>query len=153
MTFWSTNRSCSQLSHYSEKGPVFVLIGELVETVKSIGLSSPLASIFTEFAATAIEMLDQPSHAMYGKINKFLQKSPSWDVAKFISYWTEKILLREPEDNMKGLFQEITWLLNLLLQGLRDNEVRLVLIDASPIANVQIRTWNCIGKVTFSSDS
>ena len=107
-----------------------------METVNSTGLASPLPSIFTEFAATALEMLDQPSHAMYGKINKFLQKSPSWDVAKFISYWTEKIFLREPEDNPKGLSQEMTWLLNLLIRGLRDHEVCSGLTDASSAANV-----------------
>ena len=97
-------------------------MGELVETVKSVGRVRPLVSILTEFAATAIVMLDEPSHAMYGKISKFLQKGPVWDVSKFIPYWIGKILLREPEDD-NGPFQETSWLLNLLIQGLRDNEV------------------------------
>ena len=124
-----------------------------METVKSVGLAKPIASIVTEFAATAVIMLDQPSHAMYGKLNKFLQKSPCWDVGRLIIYWNEKILLREPEDELKGLFQETTWLLNLLLQGLQDTEVRSNVIAASAVANTQIRTWNCTGRATYSSVS
>lgn len=83
------------------------------------GLASHLPSVLTEFAAEAVGTLDQPSHLMYGKINKFLQKGPSWDVPNFFIYWVEEILLREPEDD-NGHFQETTWLLSLLVRGLRD---------------------------------
>lgn len=99
-------------------------MGELVETAKLVGLTGPLAAVVTEFAAAAIEMLDQPSHAMYGKINKFLQKGPSWNVSKLVGYWIEKIMLREPEDD-HGHFQEMFWLLTLLNRGLQDVEVWL----------------------------
>jgi nucleolar pre-ribosomal-associated protein 1 len=93
-----------------------------VETAKSVGLARPLPSVFSEFGAEAVAMLSQPSHAMYGKVNKFLQKGPSWDLSKFIPYWIENILLREPEDD-NGRFHETVWLLSLLIRGLRDNEV------------------------------
>lgn len=59
---------------------------------------------------------------MYGKINKFLNKAPSWDVQKAISYWIDRILLREPEDD-DGHELEIRWLLAVLVDGLRTLEV------------------------------
>jgi nucleolar pre-ribosomal-associated protein 1 len=109
----------SQLSSHLDKGPLFILIGELVETAKLTGLATPLASILTEFAAAAVEMLMQPSHPMYGKINKFLQKRPSWELSKFIGYWIETILLHEPEEGGSHS-EEMSWLLRLLTRGLYD---------------------------------
>lgn len=97
-------------------------MGEFAETAKLAGLSTPFASILTEFAAEAVEILSLPSHFMYGKINKLLQKGPVWNLSKFATYWTEKILLCEPEDE-SGHLPETTWLLNLLIRGLRDDQV------------------------------
>lgn len=101
---------------------MYILIGEILETAKAVGFASPLATIFTEFAAEAVEILSQPSHPMYGKVNKLLQKSPSWNLSKFVTYWDEKVLLREPEDD-RGHPCETTWLLKLLIRGLRDDQV------------------------------
>jgi nucleolar pre-ribosomal-associated protein 1 len=118
-----------QQSTYSEKGTLLILVGELVETAKAARFARPMASIFTEFAAEAIEILNQPSHPMYGKINKFLQRGPSWNASKFVGYWAEKIFLREPEDD-NGHHHETSWFLSLLIQGLRDIEVWSSRIDA-----------------------
>jgi nucleolar pre-ribosomal-associated protein 1 len=142
-----------QQSTYSEKGPLLILVGELGETAKAVGFASPLASIFTEFAAEAVEVLNQPSHPMYGKINKFLQRKPSWNLSKFVGYWAEKIFLREPEDD-NGHHHETSWLLSLLIRGLRDIEVWSSLIDGGEIAaNEHHRTWNCIAEAVFSTVS
>jgi nucleolar pre-ribosomal-associated protein 1 len=103
---------------------LLILVGELVETAKSVGLESPLASIFTEFAAEAVEILTQPSHSTYGKVNKFLQKAPSWNMARFLGYWAEKVLLREPDDD-HGSHDETTWLFGLLVRGLKTDQVCL----------------------------
>lgn len=108
-----------EFSSYTEKGPLFVLIGELAETAKSVGLANRLSAVCTEFAAEAVDILNQPSHLMYGKINKFLQKGPSWNVSHFVGYWIEKVLFQQPEDD-HGDLHETTWLLGLLMRGLRD---------------------------------
>jgi Nucleolar pre-ribosomal-associated protein 1 len=93
-----------------------------VETARLVGLESSFASIFTEFAAEAIDILSQPTHSVYGKLNWFLQKSPTWNISKFFSYWLERILLRAPEDN-DGQRHEMNWLLNLLAQGMQNRQV------------------------------
>lgn len=59
---------------------------------------------------------------MYSKVNKFLNKGPSWNVQRILSYWIDKILLREPEDD-DGYDLEVEWLLKLLVNGLRDGGV------------------------------
>jgi nucleolar pre-ribosomal-associated protein 1 len=112
------------LSKYSENRPLLILVGELVETAKSVGLASPLASIFTEFAAESVEILNRPFLPMYGKVNKFLQLRPSWNMSRFLGYWAEKVLLCEPEDD-HGSHDETAWLLGLLVRGLKNDEVCL----------------------------
>lgn len=141
-----------QLSTYSDKGPLFILIGELTETAKSVGLAGPLPSVLTEFAAGAVDLLNQPSHPIYGKLNKFLQKGPSWNVCKFLAFSVEKILLREPEDD-NGQSHEIAWLLNLLIRGLQNDQVCQRLSENCIAADAQRRTWKCTGRAMFSIGS
>jgi nucleolar pre-ribosomal-associated protein 1 len=100
------------------------LVGELLETVKLSGLEYPVASILTEFTAAALDVLKQPAHPTYGKINKFLQKGPSWELSKFIGYWIESLLLREPDDPSSHN-AERSWFLNILIRGLQDMKVFL----------------------------
>jgi nucleolar pre-ribosomal-associated protein 1 len=107
-----------------------VLIGELVETTKAVGLATSLPSVFSEFAAEAVGILNQPSHPVYAKLNKYLQKGPCWNVAKFVPYWIENILLCEPEAD-DGHHVETTWLLSVLIRGLRDNQVWSTLIEGA----------------------
>ena len=80
-------------------------------------------SIVAEIAAQIVTVLADPSHKMYGKANKFLNKAPSWDAQKTISFWIDRILLREPEDD-DGHDAEVKWLLEVLVNGLRNAEVR-----------------------------
>ncbi|KAE8361652.1 ribosome 60S biogenesis N-terminal-domain-containing protein [Aspergillus caelatus] len=105
-------------SKYVEWRSVFLLTGELLETVKQIGLESPVPWIVGECASNCLAVLVNPMHKLYGKVNKFLQKSPSWEPEKIPSYWIDKILLHEPELD-DGYFEETNWLLDLLIKGLR----------------------------------
>ncbi|KAI2920464.1 hypothetical protein CBS147371_3149 [Aspergillus niger] len=105
-------------SKYVEWRSVYILTGELLETVKQIGLDSPVPWIVGECASSCLTVLTDPMHKMYGKVNKFLQKAPSWEVEKIPSYWIDKILLHEPELD-DGYFDETSWLLDLLIKGLR----------------------------------
>ncbi|CAG8059748.1 unnamed protein product [Penicillium salamii] len=105
-------------SKYEEWRTVFTLCGELLETVNNIGLEKPVPWIVGECAANCLAVLTNPLHKVYGKVNKFLQKAPVWEVEKIPTYWVDKILLHEPELD-DGYFDEIDWLLNLFVKALR----------------------------------
>ncbi|OOF93007.1 hypothetical protein ASPCADRAFT_209651 [Aspergillus carbonarius ITEM 5010] len=105
-------------SNYVEWRSVYILTGELLETVKQIGLEAPVPWIVGECASSCLAVLTNPMHKMYGKVNKFLQKAPSWEPEKIPSYWIDKIFLNEPELD-DGYFDETSWLLDLLIKGLR----------------------------------
>ncbi|KAJ9230258.1 hypothetical protein DTO169E5_8493 [Paecilomyces variotii] len=105
-------------SKYVEWRPVYILAGELLETMRKQGFENPLPWIAGECAASCLRVLTDPLHKLYGKVNLFLQKAPSWEVVKLPSYWIDKILLHEPEYD-DGYFEEIDWLLDLFVKGLR----------------------------------
>ncbi|KAJ5457019.1 hypothetical protein N7530_012293 [Penicillium desertorum] len=105
-------------STYAEWRTVFTLSGELLETVNNIGMEKPVPWIVGECASSCLAVLTDPLHKVYGKVNKFLQKAPAWEVEKIPTYWVDKILLHEPELD-DGYFEEIDWLLNLFIKALR----------------------------------
>ncbi|KAI9928385.1 hypothetical protein ASPWEDRAFT_170615 [Aspergillus wentii DTO 134E9] len=105
-------------SKYAEWRSAYILAGELLETVKQIGLEAPVPWIVGECASSCLSVLTNPMHKLYGKVNKFLQKAPSWEPEKIPSYWVDKILLHEPELD-DGYYEEINWLLDLLIKGIR----------------------------------
>lgn len=102
---------------------VYTLTGELLETVNQIGLEEPIPWIMGECASNCLNILTHPLHKVYGKVNKFLQKSPVWEVEKIPSYWIDKIFLNEPELD-DGYVDEIDWLLGLFVKSLRTKAVR-----------------------------
>jgi len=101
---------------------MYLLLGEVCETVQNDGFETVLPSIVAEVAAQMVTIIADPSHKMYGKVNKFLNRGPSWDAQKVISYWTDRILLMEPEGD-DGHDLEVNWLLQLLINGLRNAKV------------------------------
>ncbi|KAM5476077.1 hypothetical protein MauCBS54593_000760 [Microsporum audouinii] len=105
-------------SSFEERQPIYVLIGELLETIKGLGLETPPPFIIGELAVRMLAILTNPSHRLYGKINTFLNKSPQWEVGKIPSYWIDKILYHEPESD-DGHHEEVAWLLDLFISGLR----------------------------------
>lgn len=105
-------------SKYTEWRAVYLLMGELLETVTRLGLETPVPWIVGECASSCLKVLTNPLHKLYGKVSRFLQKSPSWEVEKIPSYWIDKILLHEPEI-YDGYFEEISWLLDLFIRALR----------------------------------
>lgn len=111
-------------SKYTEWRSVYLLTGELLETVVALGLNTgaPIPWIVGECAANCLAVITSPLHKVYGKVNKFLQKAPAWEVEKIPSYWIDKILLHEPELD-DGFFDEIDWLLGLFVKGLRSKAV------------------------------
>lgn len=114
-------------SKYAEWRTVYTLTGELLETVNTIGMDKPVPWIVGECAANCLAVLTNPLHKVYGKVNKFLQKAPFWEVEKIPTYWVDKILLHEPELD-DGYFDEIDWLLGLFVKALRTEAVSRLII-------------------------
>lgn len=106
-------------------------MGELLETVTRLGLETPVPWIVGECASSCLKVLTNPLHKLYGKVSRFLQKSPSWEVEKIPSYWIDKILLHEPE-LYDGYFEEISWLLDLFIRALRTKTVRPLSFPVPP---------------------
>ncbi|EEH22571.2 hypothetical protein PABG_04782 [Paracoccidioides brasiliensis Pb03] len=105
-------------STYEDRQAIYVVVGEVLETANDVGLETPLPYIAGELAAQIVTVLMDPVHKLYGKVNKFLNKGPRWEVAKIPSYWIDKILLHEPEYN-DSHHEEVRWLLGLFINGLR----------------------------------
>lgn len=106
------------------------MTGELLESVRQIGLDAPVPWLMGECASACLSVLITPLHKLYGKVNRFLQKAPFWEAEKIATYWVDKILLHEPELD-DGYYEEINWLLDLFVKGLRTATVRY-----SPLINV-----------------
>ena len=114
-----------QDSDYSEWKQSFIVIGELLETVRATESDKPLPFFAAVLAANLLLVVADPLHLMYEKINKFLHKGPTWNVEKLPSYWVDKILLNPPT-NDEAHSQECEWLLKILINGLRTDAVCFV---------------------------
>jgi nucleolar pre-ribosomal-associated protein 1 len=113
-----------QDSKYTEWKAVYLLLGEIRETVNQLGFESSLPSIAGRCAVACLMVLHEPLNKMYGKVNRYLQRRPWWEVDKIPSYWIDQILLHEPEDD-EGHYDEVNWLLDMLVNGLQTPEVSL----------------------------
>ncbi|KAL8657954.1 MAG: hypothetical protein Q9226_001420 [Calogaya cf. arnoldii] len=107
-----------QMSQYSEREAVYLLVGEVVETCKSSIGDSRLAGFAGVIAAECCLVLSNPLHVLYAKVNRFLNRGPVWKVEKLPSYWVEQIVMRLPSMD-DGYYKEIEWLLDVLREGLR----------------------------------
>lgn len=114
-------------SNYAEWRCVYTLIGELLETVTGLGLHEPVPWTVGECATCCLSVLVNPLHKIYGKVNKFLQKAPSWEAKKIPSYWIDRVLMHGPEVD-DGYFDEVDWLLGFLVKGLRSKAVKFSLM-------------------------
>ena len=115
-----------QLSRYSEWQQTYVLVGEFIETARDVIPGNPLPYFVGVLAAQLFSVIANPLHAMYEKCNSFLNRGPSWPVTKLPSYWVSRILLNPPTED-DAHYQEVEWLLDTLMDGLRSNAVRLPL--------------------------
>lgn len=99
-----------------------MLLGELSETVGQWPTQSMIPPSVGVFASHALDIVTNPLHILYGKMNKFLNKGPAWNISKIPHYWVDKILL-QPPDNDDAHGAEVEWLLKTLFDGLRTEEV------------------------------
>lgn len=99
------------------------MIGVLVQTAEAVIGAGPLPSVASVLAARLTLVLHDPLHFLYTKANEFLNKSPTWNPSKLPSYWIDKIFLLPPEQD-EAHTNEVAWLLETLVQGLRSQNVR-----------------------------
>jgi nucleolar pre-ribosomal-associated protein 1 len=113
-----------------DKDQIYLLLGELSETVAE--MSPPIAQqslpyIASVFATQALAILQDPSHFMYAKINKYLNKGPVWNVGKLANYWVDRTLLETPDEDDKH-WAEIEFVLDFIMLGTRTlQDVHLLL--------------------------
>ncbi|KAL2070409.1 hypothetical protein VTL71DRAFT_13435 [Oculimacula yallundae] len=106
-------------SSLEEKDQIWLLLCEVVETAKKTIDQGPIATAISAFASHAIAVLNDPLHALYPKINKFLSQGPTWDLDKIPLM--HKILDQQPSHD-DGHSAEVSWLLSCMLVGLRTTE-------------------------------
>lgn len=114
-----------QSSTYEERQSVHLLLGILQETISQHGTASAIPTIAISLAARSVPVLNNPLHVMYTKVNQFLSRAPIWDLAKLPSYWMDRIF-HKPPTQLEFHWKEVNWLLDTLLDGLRNVNVSLL---------------------------
>ncbi|KAI9652289.1 MAG: hypothetical protein M1831_007075 [Alyxoria varia] len=66
--------------------------------------STPLPYVITGFAAVAVQVLRDPLHPLYPKMNRFLLRDPpSWDdPGRLLSFWVHAILRSSPDEDERA---------------------------------------------------
>ncbi|KAK3691263.1 hypothetical protein LTR37_018752 [Vermiconidia calcicola] len=107
-------------STIEDKNPIYVLLGELIETYEHHCLPKVEALPYLAgcFATHASKVQRDPIHFMYPKINMFLNKGPEWRINKLPTYWIEKTALSQPEED-DAYWKEVQWVLRWIDDGLR----------------------------------
>lgn len=103
-------------SSYEEKKQVWLLLSELAESSRAQVDQGPVPSSFISFAVHALEILKNPLHPLYPKVNAFLTRGPVWPLEKLPM--AHDILHGEPGEDDK-YYTELAWLLSHLLDSLR----------------------------------
>lgn len=103
-------------SSFDEKEQIWLLLSELVETAKMITEKGPLPTVIAAFASRAVDVLKDPLHCLYGKINKLLSGGPTWKLDKIPLM--HKVFNEQPTLD-DSHYAELHWLLSTLIAGLR----------------------------------
>ncbi|TDZ14710.1 Uncharacterized protein Cob_v012381 [Colletotrichum orbiculare MAFF 240422] len=103
-------------SNYEEKEQIWLLLSELVESSRILVARGPAASQLVAFAVAALEVLRNPLHCLYVKVNSFLTSGPLWKHDKVPL--AHDILHGAPSDDDR-YYTEVSWLLAYVLDGLR----------------------------------
>ncbi|MCJ1390900.1 hypothetical protein MMC18_003761 [Xylographa bjoerkii] len=110
-----------EASEYVEWQQLYLLLEEVVESAKTIITNKQFPSIAGIIATRAVTVLHDPLHFMYIKVNKFLNKSPKWEIAKLPSYWVDKVFLHSPANDDTHQ-REVQWVVDTLIDGIRTAE-------------------------------
>lgn len=96
---------------------IYVLFGEVLETVDPTGLET-FPYVGGVLAARSVQILADPTHTMFSKINTFLTKSPAWDVDHLLRYFWRSIVASEPDED-GSYHKEVDWFLDYMMDSLR----------------------------------
>ncbi|KAI1881252.1 hypothetical protein JX265_000078 [Neoarthrinium moseri] len=144
-------------SSYEESEQVWLLLSELIETVRhSDGATIPNSLL--AFVCRALDVLKVPTHCLYPKLNTFLTRGPVWDLEKIPL--VQDILQEGPTED-DAYYTELSWLFNYLLDSLRTTEdvglfhkrkvfERLFALNSNPYMgpNLRIQTLKIIYRVS-----
>ncbi|KAK5059989.1 hypothetical protein LTR84_009873 [Exophiala bonariae] len=99
-------------STYTEKTQLYLLLGEVSETIRnhhsnhttqqqSDGSSEtqPPPSVISALANSILNVISDPSSPFYQKTNAFLLRSPSWNLNHVIQRWANSVFHTEPESD------------------------------------------------------
>ena len=103
-----------------------------MESAKKVIPDTPLPYFAGVLAAKCVMVLNDPLHFMYSKVNKFLNKSPEWNIERLPSYWIGKVLLSPPVED-DAHHRELAWVLEAFMDGLRTTMV----IDILKLSEVE----------------
>ncbi|KJZ78069.1 hypothetical protein HIM_02706 [Hirsutella minnesotensis 3608] len=103
-------------SSHEEKMQVWLLLCELAESSKAQVEKGPVPSAFVAFTIHGLEVLRNPLHPLYPKLNSFLTRSPVWSLEKLPL--AHDVLHGEPSEDDR-YYSELGWLLDYLLDSLR----------------------------------
>ncbi|KAI1409602.1 ribosome 60S biogenesis N-terminal-domain-containing protein [Hypoxylon sp. FL1857] len=103
-------------STYENNEQVWLLLMELAESARSSIADEPLPSVIVAFACKALEVLMNPLHCLYEKVNLFLTSGPIWSLDKIPLM--QSILQEGPTED-GAFYSEVSWLLGFLLDSLR----------------------------------
>ncbi|TQS37534.1 hypothetical protein Golomagni_01984 [Golovinomyces magnicellulatus] len=102
-------------SKFEERDQIWLLLSELSASAQNIINQAPLPRIFSSFAYHSIGILKDPSHHLFPKINKFLSRSPTWQLDQIPLMYS---IMNEPPSSDGKVCSERKWLLTFLLDGL-----------------------------------
>ncbi|ERS97738.1 nucleolar pre-ribosomal-associated protein 1 [Sporothrix schenckii 1099-18] len=108
-------------STYDEKDQVWLLLSELIESTKGWMTDKdtadrPVPSHIVSFTCHALDVLRNPLHCLYAKVNTFLTAGPVWRMRAFPL--VNDIVHDGPSED-DSYYAEISWLLSYLLDSLR----------------------------------
>lgn len=105
-----------QQSDYDEKEQSHLLLCELAETARGNVDTAPLPNPIVSFASHALDVLKNPLHTMYAKVNSFLTSGPVWKLDRLPL--VHEVLQEDPSED-DSYYAELAWLLTYLLDSLR----------------------------------
>jgi nucleolar pre-ribosomal-associated protein 1 len=103
-------------SLYEEKDQVWLFLSELVESCKGDVDAGPIPKHIVAFARNALDVLQNPLHCLYGKLNKFLLKGPTWKLDRLPLVYD---ILQDGPELDDAYYSELSWLFSYLLDGVQ----------------------------------
>lgn len=103
-------------SDYDEKDQCWLLLAELAESAKGQVDGTPIPTPIVAFTCRALEVLRDPLHDLYPKVNTFLNRGPVWNLDRLPLVY--EIVQEEPSVD-GSYYLSISWLVAYLLDSLR----------------------------------